>query len=163
MTNFYVWQGDDISASVCANHQTANGGTTYGTVGKITIQNGDCVAVDYGASVGVYTRSGKGYEMQYPHGLMTRFCDGASIVLDGKSAANLKTKSCDKATFERMVEEQKEKYLPALKNLVFSHEEKLVQNYQNTLSIHARNQETRKAIISGALDKMESVLGKKKP
>ena len=161
--NFYVWQGDDIKAGVAANHKTANGGVTYGSVGSVDIKKGDVVSLSYGASRGVYTNSGKGYEMEYPHGYMVRFGDGASVVLDAHTAINLKHQESDKATFDNIVAQQKERYMHQVTSLIEKKELELIEKHQKDVEQLAQNKQNQKSIISGALDKMELVLGKRKP
>lgn len=159
---FYVWQGDDLPASVSAEYTTGNGGRAVGVVGKLPIKNGDVVSLDYGANRQVYTHSGRGYENQYKHGRMARFGGGA-IELDAKTAVFIKSETATQEVFDSLVKKQKEESAPLIAQLVVQHEADVKIRFEQTVIQNKKNEEQRKQKVSSALDQMETFFAPKKP
>lgn len=162
--NYYIWDGNDIQAKVYADISLPDGSNLHRTeIGNTTIQKGDAITVYNGANLQVYTRSGKGYELEFPYGkisLYGQFPVGG-IVLNAEQSIFVKHVKTPKHEFEDRVKIQENRVLPKIEELkkIFILEEtnRREQAYERKKIFE--NQRQKK--LSQVLDQVESYFSQK--
>lgn len=152
--NYYIWNDEPIQADYFTKVNLPNGGSVYDSIGKVTIQKGDAIIIDYGSSYMEYTRSGKGPKAEFPFGKIHLQGVPCSVVLSsGKSTSFVKSSQED---LDKLITKQQER----INNFVPELTEKFVLNYMELLSNQQKTrleaEQNRKKSIAQALGKMEA-------
>lgn len=111
---YYIWKGDPLDIEVGGEVDLKDGGRIYTTFGKVQVLEGDAVSLDFGASRQVYTRSGRAYEPEYPHGKLSLHGVGGFVVLNAQTHQQAQYTQSTRDVFDQIVEKQKARVAPQL-------------------------------------------------
>lgn len=152
--NYHIWNDLPIEADYYTNIELPNGGVIYTSIGKIFIEKGDAVYLDYGRSLIQYTMSGKGPQAEFPYGKIQLHGNPASVVLN--QSKNIQFVKSSKEVFDDLIKKQTErvnKNIPELKNnYIKKYMEKLEESKKLLQQAEVNKQKT----LAKALAEMES-------
>lgn len=158
---FHVWGGKDINAMLHEEVQLPGGGTVRGEIGPVTIKSGDIVHLTHGSSFGKSTRSGIGFEAEYPYGKILLGGTGANVVLDNTNNNDVKTETASYDDYNARIAKQVERVQPEIEN---AKEEYIIATVLRRERLEASRSESDKKAkekINGALEQMNAVFGRK--
>lgn len=152
--NYYIWDDEPIQADYYTTVNLPNGGSVHGSIGKITIEKGDAIIIDYGRSFMEYTLSGKGPKAEFPFGKIHLQGVPSSVVLsESKSSVFVKS---TQEQLDKLITKQQER----ISNLIPELTENFVLNYMDKLELQQKQrlqaEENRKKSVQQALGKMEA-------
>ncbi len=154
--HFHTWTSDTpILAEVFSTVVFEDGGKQHCEIGKIEIKKGDALYLNYGASRQVYTRSGKGYESEYPHGRVSLHGCPIGVTLTLEESQNVKQISATRAEFEAQIETQKQRTEPLINQLASRYVEDENIRRKERVEAQAKAKVQREKMIADALDKMD--------
>lgn len=157
---YHVWTNKEpIMADVFSTTILKDGCQIHGKVGQLEIKEGDAVYLNYGSSNMVYTRSGKGYESEYPHGRITLHGTPIAIELTENQSVFVKRAESTKVEFEAKVETQSNRVKPLINDLITKFAEAETLRREAAKEGAKKSEEYRKQIILNALTEMEKVFG----
>lgn len=161
--NYHIWNGPNIKGKTYTEVQLPDGSVLHSQIGEIEIQKGDAVWLDYGRSMGVYTRSGRGYESEFKYGRIVLHGCPVGVELEPGQAQNATHTTSTRKEFENIIEKQKERIAPQveeLKDIFIMHEVK------RRIEAKAANEAAevrRKERLSNALNQMEAFFNSPRP
>lgn len=162
--SYHIWNGPDLKASAYGEVQLPDGAVVHGKIGDINIKKGDVLYLDYGRSMGVYTRSGKGYESEFKYGKVT--LHGCPVAVELKPGENqhLSNVISTKEDIEPSIKKQQERVNPQIneiKDLFIFHE---VKRRQEIKAAREASEQKRKERIQDAVSQMDAFFNRpKKP
>jgi hypothetical protein len=162
-TYYHVWDSEqDLMANVTDDVTLPDGGRIRANIGKLAIKKGDALYFDHGRSMGVSTRSGKGYESEFPHGKVVLHGSGVSLILEQDQSKFVKPVDSSKEEFDAKVEAQKTRITPEIENLkdVFIFEE--TQRRSEAKRVRAENEQRNKDKVKNAVNQMSAAFNKPK-
>ncbi len=156
IVHFHRWTSDTpILAEAFSTVVFEDGGQQHCKIGQIEIQKGDVVYLNYGASRQVYTRSGKGYESEYPYGRITLHGCPVGVELTLEESQNVKQDSSTNAEFEAKVASQKQRIEPFINNLASQYVQSENIRRAERVESQAKAKVQREKMIADALEKMD--------
>ena len=159
-SNYYTWTGDDLPAIFYDNVSFPDGGRIYGEVGKINIKNGDALSINFGANRQVLTRSGRGYESEYPNGRATLLGCAVAVILTAEQAKFLKIETSLTSELDIKIANQSKRIAPEIQDIT----EVFIFNEMKRRAEIKKSQELlaeqSKQKIQGALSQMENIFSK---
>lgn len=160
---FHEWTSETpIKANVFSTVVFEDGGQEHCEIGKIDILKGDALYLTYGANRQVYTRSGRAYESEYPHGRITLHGCPIGITLTLDEAQNVKQTSAKKSEFEAKILEQQKRVEPLINSLAETYVEKENIKRKERAEAQVIAKEKRQKMILDALKQMDEFFGNKK-
>ena len=152
--NYYIWNDEPIQADYYTNVNLPNGGSMYSSIGKVTIEKGDAVIIDFGSSFLEYTRSGKGPKAEFPFGKIILQGVSSNVILSESKSTNF-VKSTQEQ-LDNIIKSQQER----INNVIPELTEKFVLDYmqkkENEQQQRLKTEENRKKSINEAVGKMEA-------
>lgn len=153
--NYYVWTGQDLLATCNHDVTMPGGGHIYASIGKIKIVEGDVLSVDYGRSLMVYTRSGKGYEAEFPYGKVTLAGTPAYCVLDGQNRQQINLVQGTQDEFNAGIKKQQKRIEPEMVELINSFVVDALKRQQKQKEDLVEQKKRQKNLVENAVEKME--------
>jgi hypothetical protein len=154
--HFHKWTSDTpILGEVFSTVVFEDGGQQHCKIGQIEIQKDDFLYLNYGAERQVYTRSGRGYESEYPYGRITLHGCPIGVTLTLEESQNVKQSSSTRAEFEAQVASQKQRIEPFVNKLVSQYVEAENIRRKERVEAQAKAKVQREKMISDALEKMD--------
>ena len=160
---YHIWDSEqDLMANITDDVTLPDGGRLRTNIGKLAIKKGDALYFDHGRSMGVSTRSGQGYESEFPHGKVVLHGSGASLILDQEQSKFVKAVDSSKEEFDAKVEAQKTRIAPEIENLkdVFIFEE--TQRRTEAKRAKAETEQRNKEKVKNAVNQMSAAFNKPK-
>lgn len=158
--NYYTWNDEPIEANYYAEINLPNGGRLHTNIGKINIEKGDVIYIDYGSSLMEYTRSGKGPQAQYPYGKIQLYGIPASIILN-ETKCTVFTKNT-KENLEILIQKQTERVNNAIPELTEKFISLYMEREEKNKSLRIAQKLRNKELVNIAVDKMEAFFNKSK-
>ncbi len=160
---YHTWNGPNIKAKTSTEVKLPDGSVLYSQIGEIEIQKGDAVWLDYGRSMGVYTRSGRGYESEFKYGRIVLHGCPVGVQLEEGQAQNATFTTSTKQEFDAIVEKQKERIAPQVEELkdIF-----IMQEVKRRIEAKAYREAAevrRKEMLKGALNQMNEFFNSPRP
>lgn len=157
---YHIWEGEDLKAKAYANVELPDGGVLHqALVGEIEIKKGDALYLTHGSERQVYTRSGRGYESEFPYGRVTLHGVAAGVVLTAENGKFAKITTTPREDFDAQIETQKARVNPQIEELkdvfIFQEVERRQKAKEHAVIAEAK----RKEKIQGALSQMEAFFG----
>ncbi len=153
---FHKWTSSQpILAETFSTVVFEDGGKQHCQIGKVEIIENDLLYLDYGANRQVYTRSGKGYESEYPYGRVSLHGCPIGVTLTAEQSQHVKKFSSTRAEFELMISQQQKRVEPLINQLASEYvaQENIRRKQRVEEQILAKQR--REKMISEALDKMD--------
>ncbi len=162
-THYHVWEGEDLLADVTTTVTFPNGGTTYTKIGQLAIQKGDAIYFDFGRSMGVSTRSGKGYESEFKYGKVILHGCPVDIVLKEGETQFAKQAESSKEEFDAKVAQQKARIDSQIGNLTDIYIFEETQRRAEAKKLKAEAEQRNKDKVKNAVNQMSEFFSKPKP
>lgn len=153
--NYHVWTGENLAAKCYHDLQMPDGSRVQGEIGKINIVAGDVLSVDYGRSLMVYTRSGKGYKAEFPYGKVTLSGTPVFAVLDGNNKEQISLVTCTQDEFNASVKKQQKRIEPEMTALIKIFIIDAMDKKKKQKEDAVVQNKKQKEIVSEALEKMK--------
>lgn len=160
---YHVWDSDtDLMANVITDVKLPNGGQLYNSrIGQVAIKKGDALYFDHGRSMGVNTRSGKGYEAEFKYGKVILHGSPVSLVLEQGQDNFVKPVDTTKEEFDAKVENQKARIAPEINNLkdvfIFAETQRRAEAKQAKAEADKKN----KDMVKNAVNQMSEFFSQK--
>lgn len=161
---YHVWNSEeDLMANVNTEVVLPDGARFTTNIGQLAIKKGDALYFDHGRSMGVSTRSGQGYELEFKHGKVILHGSSVSLILNQEQSQFVKAVDSSKEEFDAKVEAQKNRIAPEIENLkdVFIFEE--TQRRTEAKRVKAETAQRNKDKIKNAISQISEVFNKPKP
>ncbi len=160
---FHKWTSTQpILAETFSTVVFEDGGQQHCEIGKVEIIENDLVYLNYGSERQVYTRSGRGYESEYPNGRITLHGCPIGVTLTPEQSQHVKQFSSTKAEFDAKIAEQKKRVEPFINNLASEYVAKENIRRKQRVVEQEQAKQRREKMISEALDKMEQFFNRPK-
>ena len=162
----YVWNGPEIRAQIYGDAKLPDGANLHRVMmGHVSILPGDFIHLTHGASLGVSTRSGKGYISEFPHGKITLSgMDNCTVceILNETQNNHYVQSSTSKEEYTAQLIKQKQRIEPQLNELreiyIFNEIEKRNKQKQ----VKEENERKSKERVNNAVEQMNAFFGKSK-
>lgn len=153
--SYHIWNSEPIEADIGAEIHLDNS-VFRGFIGKIKIEKGDALVLEYGTSRSRYTRSGKEFVSEFPYGKIILMKVGASCVLTEKNCNLIKFVSSSQEELDQIIETQKERLSPIITELTEQKKLELIEEQKLNKTTKEKIQAKQKEAVQEALNKMES-------
>lgn len=152
--NYHIWNDEPIQADYYTNVEFPQGGSIYTSIGKVTIEKGDAVYLDYGRSLIQYTMSGKGPQAEFPYGKVQLHGVPASVVLnESKNTMFVKSTQEEFDTLMKIQNDRVNQVVPQLKEAYLKQH---IERVNKTKQMQEQAEASRKKNLANALGQMES-------
>lgn len=161
-SHYHIWDSEqDLMVNVNTQVDLPYGARLTANIGQVAIKKGDALYLDYGRSMGVNTRSGRGYESEFKHGKVIVHGVGASLELEQEHTQFVKPVTTSSDEFKAKVDAQTARLVPEIENLkdlfIFAETQRRTEAKRLKDEAEKRNKE----IVKDAVNKMSEAFSQK--